>query len=145
MGLNISHDAWYGSYSAFNRYREKIAEVMGLPPLELMEGFYTLLDYKFPKGDELEMYKLRTIFKQMPIKWSCLKPNPIYEFLYHSDCDGYINWKACYKIANELEKLLPLLENQDGGGHIGNYKEKTEKLIEGMRLAYSKKEKLIFA
>ncbi|TXG75756.1 hypothetical protein E6Q11_06865 [Candidatus Dojkabacteria bacterium] len=151
MGLDISHDAWHGAYSSFMRYRQKLAEVMGLPPLDLMEGYYSegnnnpmvLLNYRYPKGDELDVSHLRRIFKQMPIKWECLKPNPIHELLCHSDCDGYINWKACGKIADELEKLLPLLD-EDGAGHIGNYKEKTEKFIKGLRLAHSKKEKLKF-
>lgn len=152
MGLDISHDAWHGAYSSFHRYRVKIAEVAGLPPLDLMEGFYdvsgidtplTLLNYKYPVGDELEMSQLRRIFKQMPIKWECLKANPLHELLYHSDCDGYINWSICGKIADELEKLLPLLD-EDGGGHIGNYKEKTQQFIEGLRLAHANKEKLEF-
>ena len=152
MGLDISHDAWHGAYSAFMRYRQKLAEVMGLPPLDLMEGYYSedgsnnplvLLNHRYPKGDELDMSHLRRIFKQLPIKWECLKPNPLYELLYHSDCDGYINWKPCGKIADELEKLLPLL-NDDGGGHIGNYKEKTEQFIKGLRLAHANKEKLQF-
>jgi hypothetical protein len=150
MGLDISHDAWHGAYSAFSRWRMKIAEVAGLPPLGLMEGFYpyndplNLLNYKYPKGDELEMWALREIFKQLPIKWSSLKPNPIYELLCHSDCDGYINWAKCGKIADELEKLVPLLPDEDGGGHIGNWRDKTTKFIAGLRLAHSKKQKLLF-
>ena len=151
MGLNISHNTFDGAYSAFMRYRQKLAEVMGLPPLDLMEGFYStdsnnplvLLNYRYPNGDELDMAHLRRIFKHMPIKWECLKPNPLHELLHHSDCDGYINWKSCSKMADELEKLLPLLD-EDGGGHIGNYKETTEKFIKGLRLAYSNKEKLLF-
>lgn len=152
MGLDISHGAWSGAYSSFHRYRQKIAEVMGLPPLELMEGFYSkegsnnplcLLNYKYPNGDELDMAHLRRIFNLMPIKWECLKPNALHELLYHSDCDGYINWKSCDKIANELEKLLPLLDDE-GGGHIGNYRDKTIQFIEGLRLAFTRKEKLKF-
>jgi hypothetical protein len=151
MGLDISHNTWYGSYSAFHRWRQKIAEVAGYPPLELMEGFYSqndspliLLNYKFPLGDELEMSRLRRIFKQMPIKWDNFKPNPLMELLYHSDCDGHITYGKCGKIANELEKLLPLLPDEDGGGHIGNYREKTKTFITGLREAYKNKEKLIF-
>ena len=151
MGLNISHNTFDGAYSAFMRYRQKLAEVMGLPPLDLMEGFYStdrnnplvLLNYRYPNGDELDMSRLRRIFKQMPIKWECLKPNPLHELLYHSDCDGYINWKSCSKMADELEKLLPMLD-EDGGGHLGNLKETTEKFIKGLRLAHSNKEKLLF-
>ena len=151
MGLNISHNAFDGAYSAFMRYRQKLAEVMGLPPLDLMDGFYStetnnplvLLNYRYPNGDELDMAHLRRIFKSMPIRWESLKPNPLHELLYHSDCDGHINWRKCGKMADELEKLLPML-NEDYGGHLGNLKETTEKFIKGLRLAYSNKEKLIF-
>jgi len=44
MGLDISHGCWHGAYSAFMRWREKISQVAGLPPLALMEGFYEPLD-----------------------------------------------------------------------------------------------------
>jgi hypothetical protein len=40
MGLDVSHECWTGAYSAFHIWRCKIAELKGLPPLELMEGFY---------------------------------------------------------------------------------------------------------
>lgn len=154
MGLDISHDTWHGAYSAFMRWRIKIAEVAGLPPLELMEGFYheqgmsnpfTLLDHAYPKGDELAMSAVRDIRKQLPIKWECLKENPLHELLFHSDCDGEIAWENCGPIADELEKLLPLLPAENNGGHIGNWKDKTTAFITGLRLAHSKKETLIFA
>lgn len=154
MGLYISHDTWHGAYSAFMRWREKIAEVAGLPPLELMEGFYTddkeshnmfsLLDYTYPKGDELDMAAIRRMRKKLPIKWECLKPNPLIELLYHSDCDGHIPWSKCQKIAIELEKLLPLLPDEDAGGHIGNWIDKTKTFIAGLNLAHTEKKKLQF-
>jgi hypothetical protein len=47
-------------------------------PLELMEGYYfedgftpnmfKLLEYKFPKGDELEMASIREFKKMLPLK-----------------------------------------------------------------------------
>lgn len=153
MGLDTSHGAWHGAYSAFMRWREKIMEVAGLPPLELMEGFYykgshgdpfSLLNYKYPKGDELDMSALRRIEVKLPIKWKCLKPNPLHELLSHSDCDGYINWSSCKKIADELSKLIDKLPDEDNGGHIGNWREKTQTFIDGLNKAYVAKEKLDF-
>lgn len=154
MGLDISHDAWHGAYSAFMRWRQEIAKVAGLPPLELMEGFYyegkgghhmfVLLDYAYPKGDELEMSSIRTMRAKLPIKWGCLKPSPLHELLFHSDCDGHINWSVCGKIADKLEELLPLLPDEDTGGHIGNWRDKTQKFIDGCREAYAAKERLKF-
>jgi hypothetical protein len=153
MGLDTSHGAWHGAYSAFMAWRLKIAEVAGYPPLELMEGFYSpnnhsdpfvLLEYKFPKGDELEMSALRRFKKQLPIKWQNFEENPLIYLLTHSDCDGDLSYGKCKGIADELEKLLPLLPDEDAGGHIGNWRLKTQTFIDGLRLAHSKKEKLKF-
>ena len=153
MGLDLTHGAWNGSYSAFGRWRIEIARVAGLPPLDLMEGFYedkgsyspfALLDFAFPKGDELEMGALRRIITQLPIKWESLKPNALHILISHSDCDGYINWRDCKKIADELTKLLDKLSDENVGGHIGNYKDKTKTFIDGLMNAYNKKEKLLF-
>lgn len=150
MGLDTSHNAWHGAYSAFNTWRTEVARTAGLPPLMLMEGFYdedndfALLDHHFPKGDELSMSHLRRLRKQFPIKWSALKPSPLHILLSHSDCDGYINWADCKKIADKLAELIPLLPNEDVGGHIGNFRDKTQTFINGLLDAHGKKEKLIF-
>lgn len=153
MGLDISHGTWHGAYSAFYTWRKEIAKVAGLPPLSLMEGFYDensyshpfiMLDIKYPDKNALDVWQLNEIRESLPIKWDCLKPNPLHELLYHSDSDGYINWSKCNKIADELEKLLPLLKNEDAGGHIGNWVEKTKTFISGLRLAAKNKERLQF-
>lgn len=112
MGLKISHNTWDGAYSAFMTWRTKIAFLAGFPPLELMEGYYfkenhnpfTLLDYKYPNGDELDMFALRLIQQRLPIKWDLFGNHPLVELLTHSDNDGYIitasaikllmNWKS---------------------------------------------------
>lgn len=100
MGLDISHGAWHGAYSAFMTWRTKIAEVAGFPPLELMEGYYseqhhhpfTLLDYDYPKGDELAMSSVRRIRERLPIKWDLFESHPLTELLTHSDCGGQITY-----------------------------------------------------
>lgn len=148
MGLDISHDAWHGAYSSFMIWRQEIAKAAGLPPLELMEGFYKpLVGHNslptFYCGGVEPSHFIRLIDKQLPIKWSSLKPSPLFTLLYHSDCDGDISWSKLKKIADELEKLIPKL-NDDFSGHIGGIKQKTEKFIKGCRLAYSKKESLKF-
>jgi hypothetical protein len=150
MGLNTTHGAWDGAYSEFHRWRTEIAKHLGIP-LDLMEGFYnkehnplTLLNYKYPKGDELEMAALRRIEVNFPLLWDAFKPNPLHELLYHSDCDGEIEWGKCNIIADELEKLLPELPDEDFRGHIGMIKDKTKIFIDGLRLAYNEKENLGF-
>lgn len=151
MGLDCSHDAWHGAYSAFSRWREKIAEVAGVPPLCFMEGFFEpgnpisdpLWFLKYEKDtDRLE--RVKDFYKLLPIKWSALKPDPLYDLLHHSDCDGYLRYGQCKKIAKRLEELLPLLPDEDGGGHIGNWREKTQKFIGGCKAAGAAKQRLMF-
>lgn len=147
MGLDCSHDAWHGAYSAFMRWRTEIAKVAGLPPLELMEGFYAPLSgyreagygtptiYLGPNTDELTRNCITRLESSLPIKWDCLKPSPLHELLNHSDCDGEIAADRCGPIADELEKLIPLLPDGEAGGHIGHWRRKTEQFVKGLREA----------
>lgn len=114
----------------------------GMPPLDLMEGFYkqgSLRPY-----DQGKQYQVELVEEALPIKWECLKRDPIHALLNHSDCDGYIPWRKCAKIADRLEQILPLLPDEDGGGHIGNWRAKTKEFIDGLRLASANKERVEF-
>lgn len=146
MGLDTSHDCWHGSYGAFNRWREMIARVSEFPPLPLMEGF-------FEKGSHLDTFKdyaeryenLGSIYyDSLPIKWESLKPSPLHILLHHSDCDGELRWQDCGAIALELEKLMPKLPKSEAGGHIGNWRDKTQTFIDGLREAEAAKENVDF-
>lgn len=148
MGLDTSHGAWHGAYSAFMRWRIKICEVAGLPPLLLMEGFF---DNGSPIYDPFHHYVKEGLngtaeqyYVCLPIKWSALKPDPLHELLYHSDCEGEIPAASCGPIADSLEKLLPLLPKGDAGGHIGDYRDKTQTFIDGLRKAAEANEPLDF-
>lgn len=151
MGLDISHDTWHGAYSAFNLWRQQVAYLAGFPPLELMEGFYDedhqpfiLLHHLF-KSDDISIYPIKRLMERLPIKWDAFSNDPLSELLYHSDCDGYITYGKCGKIAKRLTELLPIIDDSlDFGGHIGNFKSKTLQFIKGLELANSRKEKLIF-
>ena len=152
MGLDTSHGCWHGAYGEFHRWRCKLAEVAGLPPLELMEGFFSARDddilgnpFAYSMREEvIGHYSIQRIVARLPIKWSVLKRNPLHRLLTHSDCDGRIAWRYCLPIAKELEKLLPLLPNEDGGGHISNWRDKTQRFIDGLRDAANKKEAVRF-
>ena len=149
MGLDTTHGCWHGAYSAFMRWREMIADVAGMPPLELMEGFYTPFG-----GRELPtLYHgdityfsggLKRLDKRLPIKWDCLKPDPIHKLLNHSDCEGEIEWEDCVAIAERLDQLIPLLPTGDAGGHIGFWRSKTQTFADGLRLAARMKENVGF-
>ncbi len=149
MGLDTSHGAWHGAYSAFMRWREEVAKLAGLPPLRLMEGFYEPLDsrnlptlYHGIKTSERE--HLTDIDSQLPIRWECLEHDPIHTLLRHSDCDGEIAWGDCGPIADSLERVAKLMPDEDAGGHIGNWRVKTQTFIDGLRAAFNAKENLNF-
>jgi hypothetical protein len=146
MGLDTSHGAWHGAYSAFMRWREEIARVAGLPPLKLMDGFYgginraVFLDHT---ASELSRSSLERLEEQLPISWDCLRPDPLHILLRHSDSDGEIAAQDCGPIADSLELLLPKLTG-NLGGHIGDIHEKTVTFINGLRLAADSCEPLDF-
>lgn len=147
MGLDISHDAWRGAYSAFALWRETLAQVADLPPLSLMEGFYSPDNYRNPFycfgcHKLSDGYAVESIIKSLPIKWDSLKPDVLFVLLDHSDCDGEIEVQFLKPLADRLEELLPALEEIDkdwkGSGHIernGGFAGTTRKFINGARAA----------
>lgn len=131
MGLDCSHDAFHGAYSAFNRFRQAIAKAMGgsWPPHEDM----SLNPEQWYWGDGYNEETHRGIFVLMS----------------HSDCDGEISPKDCLLVAHDLESLLPKLDAMgDGGGHIargGGYGSVARVFIVGCREAAETNEALLFA
>lgn len=139
MGLGTTHDCWHGAYSAFHRWRCQIAEVAGIP-LELMEGFHSQqvtrsrLSASGATGYCADAL-LEMMERWLPLKWDSLKPDALHILLRHSDCDGSIESKHCGPIADRLEEVIPLLPGGEGGGHIGNWRDKTQQFIDGLRAA----------
>lgn len=115
MGLDTTHDAWHGAYSAFARWRQKLAEVAGIP-------------------DYLQMSIKLDVDANLQGDWGRHPDETLWLLLAHSDCDGYLKPREAEAIANRLEELLPLLDG-DGGGHVGSYREKTQQFIDGLRAA----------
>jgi hypothetical protein len=73
----------------------------------------------------------------------------LYEFLAHSDCDGEISPEMCVKVADDLERLIPKMEelHWDSFGHIaarGGFIEVVRKFIAGCRAAAAANEPLDF-
>lgn len=131
MGLDVSHDAFHGAYSAFNRFRKAVAESMG--------GSYPPHD---DKSLDPEMWYWGT--------GANIAHHPgLFVFFNHSDCDGAIHWKDCFHVALEVEALLPELDAMVVcGGHIeaqGGYGAVARKFILGCRAAFDAKEDLVFA
>ena len=137
MGLDTTHGCWHGAYSAFMRWRQKIAAVAGLPPLMLMDGFFDRGSYSDPFARMAKNYPniAEGYYDSLPIRWDALKPDVLHVLLHHSDCDGDIAHEHCGPIADRLDELLQLLPKGDGGGHIGNWRDKTQCFIDGLRAA----------
>jgi hypothetical protein len=145
MGLDISHDAWHGAYSAFSRWRNELAKIASFPPLALMEGFYNPIDwqYRFRNETSHRLWQIE-IESYLPIKWDKWQDDPLTVLLYHSDCEGIIESKYLLPLADRIETLLDKLPTEKDSGHIGDWKEKTQKFINGCRLAASKDQDLEF-
>lgn len=131
MGLDTSHDAFHGAYSAFNRFRQAVARAMG--------GSYP------PHArDDLDCGKW-----YWGADYTQTTHPGLYAFLAHSDCDGEIDPETCRFVADELEALLPAIEAADdgGSGHIerdGGYAAVTRRFIAGCRAAAGASEPLEF-
>lgn len=107
MGLDVSHGAFSGPYSAFNRFRQSVAKAFGgsWPPHEkpIHDDGIILDENTWYWGDGMSK-----------------ETNPgLFVFMSHSDCDGSISPEDCINVANELEELLPRLDEMgSGGGHL---------------------------
>ena len=120
MGLTVSHDAFNGSYCAFNRFRQAIALAMGgsFPPHSdpdlFNETWYWGKDYGH-------------------------RTHPgIFVLLSHSDCEDEISPADCVLVADELEALEPNIA-RDGG-----YVVVCRRFVTGCRLAAERGEPLEF-
>lgn len=136
MGLDTTHDAFHGAYSAFNSLRQEVAAVIGgsYPPhwlrayggeLARDKDGYPITDLSL---DHDRIYLPTSVTKTMP---------GMVEFLMHSDCEGEISPEMCVKVADDLESILPEMP-EGGAGHIaarGGYREVLRKFIAGCRAA----------
>ena len=149
MGLDTTHDAFRGAYSAFNSLRQFVCEAMGggssFPPHWIRKPDGTIGD-KFPAPRK---EGLNDEFWYAGDGYSRETHPGLYEFLSHSDCDGEISAEMCKCVADDLEALLPKAEelNWTSCGHIGGrggYVEVLRKFIAGCRAAHAAGESLRF-
>ena len=128
MGLDTTHNAFNGAYSAFNRLRQSVARAAGgsFPPHD---------DDTLDGGSwywEGDIYSKET------------HPG-LYAFLCHSDCGGEFTPEECSLVARDLRALLPHIEG--GGGHLERYggaKGSLERFIKGCEAAAAAGEPLEF-
>ena len=136
MGLDTSHGCWHGAYGAFTRWRNKLAEVAGyhIAPIKYRDGFE--MDTILVDWGHLQ--------DRLHGDWPETPADPLLVLIAHSDCDGVIHPEQAGPLANRLEELLPKLPNEDAPGHIGSWREKTLKFIDGLRAAASAGEDVDF-
>lgn len=169
MGLDTSHDCWHGPYSMFMTWRRYLAKVAGLPPLDLMEGFYSPeRSTQALEFDIINWSKLDTkngVFSDfvrecLPISWDVIKIDPaLRELLSHSDCDGEISWEICEQLATVLEALAEKMDpasikgrKMDGNtvvsyeprGTYDGFRNATLRFAAGCRRAFAAKENVNF-
>ena len=132
MGLDTTHDCWHGAYSAFSRWRNQLASVAGYGFFKDADGFESaLVDWGHLQGN-------------LQGDWDETPTDPLLVLIAHSDCDGYIYPQQAMPLADRLEELIPLLPEGDDGGHIGDWREKTQRFVDGLRLAARRKQKVGF-
>ena len=138
MGLDTTHDCWHGAYSAFMRWRHKLAEVAG----------YDILPVKYNDGYTMETVMLDwghlSNHETLMGKWDKTPDDPLLVLIVHSDCEGAIYPEQAGLLADRLDELVSLLPDDDDGGHIGNWRQKTRTFIAGLRTAFANHEAVEF-
>lgn len=137
MGLYVSHDAWHGAYSAFTRWRHQLAKSAG----------YWVASVNYDDGTRMDSVMLD--WGHLPPghlygEWPETPSDPLVVLLTHQDCEGVIHPQQAGPLADRLEELLPLLPTEDDPGHIGDWRVKTQKFIDGCRAAVAAGEPLDF-
>lgn len=107
MGLDTSHDAFHGAYSAFNNLRQEVAHAVGGS-----YGPHWLRAYSGELARDKDGYPIIDTSLEpdkfyLPDEVTREKYPGLWEFLLHSDCDGEISPEMCVKVADDLEALLP--------------------------------------
>lgn len=131
MGLDTSHDAWHGGYTWFGVWRAAVARAAGCP-VDVAQQRYTLdADEWLPENYYGKWHKREL-------------SDPIMYLLVHSDCEGVIKPKHARLIADRLEELAPRIRaiGREDQGWIDKC---TQRFIEGLRLAVSVNEKVVFS
>jgi hypothetical protein len=142
MGLDMSHDAWHGAYSAFDRFRTTLTEVAGLPLVaDPVSTSRKVVDVNWDAVSDAN------IQGEWGEKLPTLRDgtfDPLLLLLVHSDCDGVLHPYHAKLVADRVEELIPLLP-AEGGGHIGLYGDKAQALVDGFRRAHAADEEIVFA
>ena len=148
MGLDIYCEGldsnFYMGYAGFHRFREFLAKKLDIP-LPFMECFYdpdsSPLSNPFWELKNVGLdssYTIQNALSFLPIKWNSIKYNSLHRFLYHSDCDGEIEWLFLTDMYIELKFIL------DGVKKGERYYDEIECLISIMKYGAENQKNLLF-
>jgi hypothetical protein len=115
MGLDVSHNCWCGSYTAFNNFRREIAHLAGLD----LNSYYGL------GGTKL---------------WVSAEEEPLVTLLSHSDCEGEIAWEDLSTLIQRLREIEILAR-----ACKSTWIEEISQFAEGLETAYEWKQSVEFA
>lgn len=149
MGLDVSHNAWSGAYGAFSRWRDALAEAAGYEVAYIATG-ELFEDGRPPLGRWVPARPCVLIDwghiepKNFYGDWDTAPTDPLILLIAHSDCEGQIKVEHLSALADRLDELAPLVEGQDGGGHLGNTAAATRRFADACRAALAANEPLEF-
>lgn len=101
MGLDVTFDAFQGSYSLFNRWRNEVARAAGYEISMYSDGTEQATIVLAPRWTE----------ENYDGVWEVDPGDILLVLLVHSDCDGIITPKHARKLAARLFGLVPWIDN----------------------------------
>lgn len=129
MGLDTTHDAWHGAYSAFMRFRAELVREAWGRDIRSLPGYHdSILSPDVATVDYTEAER----------------SDALYPLIDHSDCEGELSVEVLLPLAARLEELAPRFRGIDGGGHLGGVEAKALQFAAGCRAAAAAGEPLEF-
>jgi hypothetical protein len=115
--INASHGAFYGSYSAFHRWRYNhlLTAAGGFCHADGNKRYFYINDDRWPG---------------------------LYALMLMSDSSGHLTPSQCLDVASELKELMPVVKVQQADGHISDVESTTQKFIDACLMAHGLNQKL---
>ena len=129
MGLNCTHGFFDGSYGSFTNLKVQVAQAAGYPIRKAggLYGGYDIVDIDYQAYPKDVQYG----------HWDNGNPDDILMVLFmHSDCEGCIHPQQGALLANRLEVLVPLVDEE--------WQERVEEMVSGLREAAAWRQDIIF-
>lgn len=118
MGLDTTHNCWHGPYSSFSKFRQLLAEEIGI----------NLNDYLgYGRGGTKDLSTIK---------------HDIEPLLNHSDCDGILTVEQCKQIVRGLNNILENLSEKNQS--FQGFKEDITQFRDGCELAIEEDEPVEF-